>query len=130
MLTYAKLIREVRPKFIVMENVKGILTLQGGAYLKNVLKLLKDAGYNADHDLIDMADFGVPEIRNRVIIIGNRAGLPIEFPKPDHSDDLNDGSPAWNNCWDAIKDLVNIGDTPSFNHVALKHTEKILQDIS
>lgn len=43
-LTYAKIIRELRPKFIVMENVKGILTLQGGAYLENVLKLLRDAG--------------------------------------------------------------------------------------
>ena len=107
-----------------MENVKGILTLQGGAYLKNVIRLLKDAGYDADYQLINMADFGVPEIRYRVIIIGNRVGLPVEFPNPDHSDNPNDRLPAWNNCWDVIKDLEKIGDTPSINHVALKHTEK------
>lgn len=123
-LTYARLIRELRPKFIVMENVKGILTLQGGAYLQNVLKLLHDSGYNAEYKLINMADYGVPEIRERVIIIGNRLGLPVDFPKPDHSDNPDDGLPMWNNCWDVIKDLSDKGDIPEFNHVALKHTEK------
>lgn len=126
-LTYAKLIRELRPKFILMENVKGILTLQDGAYLSNVLKQLREAGYEADYKLINMADYGVPEIRERVIIVGNRVGLPIEFPKPDHSDDPNDGLPMWKNCWDVIKDLESFGDIPEFNHVALKHTEKNIE---
>lgn len=123
-LTYARIIRELRPKFIVMENVKGILTLQGGAYLKNVLTLLRDAGYEVAYKLINMADYGVPEIRERVIIMGNRLGLPVEFPKPDHSDNPDDSLPMWNNCWDVIKDLESLGDVPEFNHVALKHTEK------
>lgn len=126
-LTYAKLIRELRPKFILMENVKGILTLENGAYLANVLKQLRDAGYNADSMLINMADYGVPEIRERVIIIGNRVGMPIKFPKPDHSDTPNDGLPMWNNCWDVIKDLESCGDIPEFNHVALKHTDKNIE---
>lgn len=123
-LTYANLIRELRPKFIVMENVKGILTLADGAYLKNVLQLLREAGYDVQYKLINMADYGVPEIRERVIILGNRVGLPVEFPAPDHSDNPDDGLPPWNNCWDVIKDLVDMDDTPEFNHVALKHTEK------
>lgn len=123
-LTYARIIRELRPKFIVMENVKGILTLQNGAYLQNVLNQLFEAGYAAEYKLINMADYGVPEIRERVIIVGNRVGLPVEFPNPDHSDNPNDGLPMWNNCWDVIKDLESFGDMPEFNHVALKHTEK------
>ena len=126
-LTYAKLIRELRPKFILMENVKGILTLQDGAYLANVIKQLRDAGYEVAYKLINMADYGVPEIRERVIIIGNRVGMPVEFPKPDHSDNPNDGLPMWNNCWDVIKDLESCGDIPEFNHVALKHTEKNIE---
>ena len=126
-LTYAKLIRELRPKFIVMENVRGILTMQQGEYLKNVLNQLHDAGYNAQYKKINMADYGVPEIRERVIILGNRVGLPIEFPKPDHSDNPEDGLPAWNNCWDVIKDLEGYGDIPEFNHVALKHTPKNIE---
>lgn len=126
-LKYARIINELKPKFIVMENVKGILTLEKGAYLQNVLSILAEAGYNAEFKLINMADYGVPEIRERVIIIGNRIGLPITFPKPDHSDNPNDNLPAWKNCWDVIKDLESLPDTPSFNHVALKHTEKNIE---
>lgn len=126
-LTYAKLIRELRPKFIVMENVKGILTLQNGEYLKNVINQLSDAGYAVNYKLINMADYGVPEIRERVIILGNRIGLPVSFPAPDHSNNPSDNLPPWNNCWDAIKDLEHLRDTPEFNHVALKHTDKIIK---
>lgn len=123
-LTYANLIRELKPKFIVMENVKGILTLDKGEYLQKVLTILRDTGYNVDYKLINMADYGVPEIRERVIIMGNRVGLPVTFPAPDHSNNPNDNLPAWENCWDVISDLSDLPDMPEFNHVALKHTEK------
>ena len=123
-LTYANLIKELTPKFIVMENVKGILTLEKGAYLRKVLSILRANGYNVGYKLINMADYGVPEIRERVIIIGNRVGLPVSFPSPDHSNNANDGLPAWENCWSVISDLAALPDDPSFNHVALKHTEK------
>lgn len=126
-ITYANLIRVLQPKFIVMENVKGILTKDGGNYLNNVLSMLKEAGYNADFRLINMADYGVPQIRQRVIILGNRLGLPVDFPKKDHSDNPEDGLPPWNNCWDVIKDLVDWDDCPQFNHVALKHTKKNIE---
>lgn len=126
-LTHARIINEIRPKFIVMENVKGILTLENGAYLQNVLSLLTEAGYKTDYRLINMADYGVPEVRERVIIIGNRIGLPVAFPAPDHSDDPADNLPAWKNCWDVLKDLEDMPDTPGFNHVALKHTAKNIE---
>lgn len=123
-LTYARLIKELQPKFIVMENVKGILTLENGAYLQKVLNILRETGYNVDYKLINMADYGVPEIRERVIIIGNRLGLPVSFPAPDHSDNPNDNLPPWENCWSVLSDLEGLPDNPEFNHVALKHTEK------
>ena len=126
-LVYANLIKELRPKFIVMENVKGILSLDKGAYLENVMKTLREAGYSAEYKLINMADYGVPEIRNRVIIIGNRVGLPVEFPAQDHSDNPNDGLLPWNNCGEVLKDLIESPDDPKFNHVALKHTPKNIE---
>lgn len=123
-ITYARIIRDLKPKFIVMENVKGILSLDNGTYLRNVLNILRESGYDVDYKLINMADYGVPEIRERVIIIGNRIGLPVAFPKPDHSDNPNDKLPQWKRCWDVLEDLENMPDSPAFNHVALKHTEK------
>lgn len=126
-LTYARIINEIRPKFIVMENVKGILTLEKGAYLQNVLSILVKAGYNVEYKLINMADYGVPEVRERVIIIGNRIGMPVTFPTPDHSDNPDDNLPGWENCWNVLKDLEKMTDNPSFNHVALKHTCKNIE---
>lgn len=126
-LTYARIINEIRPKFIVMENVKGILTLEKGVYLNNVLSILAKAGYNVEYKLINMADYGVPEVRERVIIIGNRIGMPVTFPAPDHSDNPDDNLPAWENCWNVLKDLEKMADNPSFNHVALKHTCKNIE---
>jgi DNA (cytosine-5)-methyltransferase 1 len=123
-LAYARIVSEIRPKFIVMENVRGILTMKGGAYLDTVISELRRAGYNADFRVLNMADFGIPQIRERVVIIGNCLGLPVEFPKPTHSDDSRDGLPPWNSCWDAIKDLADVRDSPGINHVALKHTPK------
>lgn len=126
-ITYANIIKALNPKFIVMENVKGILTMDGGSYLQTVLSTLCDAGYAVDYKLINMADFGVPQIRERVIILGNRLGFSVGFPAPDHSDNPQDGLLPWNRCWDVLKDLVNLGDMPDFNHVALKHTPKNIE---
>lgn len=123
-LVYANLINALKPKFIVMENVKGILTMDGGKYLQNVLDKLRKAGYNADYKLVNMADYGVPQIRERVIILGNRLGLPVEFPKPDHSDNPKDKLLPWEACGKVLTDLEDLGDVPEFNHVALKHTPK------
>ena len=123
-ITYAKLISAIKPKFIVMENVKGILTMRKGEYLQTVLSELRKAGYAVNYKLINMADYGVPQIRERVIILGNRLGLPVRFPPPDHSNNPQDGLPQWVSCWSVLEDLVPMGDNPEFNHVALKHTER------
>lgn len=126
-LTYASLINELRPKFIVIENVKGILTKDKGKYLARVLDTLTKAGYNVDYRLINMADYGIPQVRQRVIVLGNRVNLPVVFPEPTHSEKDHLLLKPWNNCWDVIKDLSDLDDDPNFNHVALKHTPKNIE---
>jgi DNA (cytosine-5)-methyltransferase 1 len=121
-LTYAKIIRTVRPKFIVMENVKGILTRNGGSYLNTVLSELRDAGYAVDYRLVNMADYGVPQIRERIIVLGNRVGVPVQFPNPDHAEKPEEGRLPWVSCGEVLSDLADRADDPAFNHVALRHT--------
>lgn len=120
--SYANIIASLKPKFIVMENVKGILTMDGGRYMQNLLGKIKKSGYSVDYKLINMADYGIPQIRERVIIIGNRLGLPVTFPEPTHSELGGNGKKKWVNCWTVIKDLATVDDDKAFNHVALKHT--------
>ena len=126
-IVYANLIKKIKPKYIVMENVKGILTKDKGVYLKTILDELRKAGYEAEFRLINMADFGVPQIRERVIIIGNRLGKKNTFPEPDHSKTGEAGKKLWQNCWDVIKDLAHIDENKDINHVPLRHTPQIIE---
>jgi DNA (cytosine-5)-methyltransferase 1 len=124
---YAKIVKALTPKFVVMENVKGILTMKNGLYLETVLNELRCAGYSVDYRVMNVADFGVPQIRERVIIVGNRLGLNVDFPKPTHAELSTDSLKPWVDCWSVIEDLSSLGDMPEFNHVALKHTQKNIE---
>lgn len=83
---YARLIRELKPKAFVFENVPGILTVNKGQDWASILEFFrKTTGYELHWKMLNSADFGVPQIRKRVFIVGLRdAGLPFAFPMPTH----------------------------------------------
>ena len=76
------------PKFFVLENVKGLTTLQKGEILKKVKKDFKNAGYKVKHKVLLAANFGIPQKRERVFIIGIRNDINTEYsyPKEIHSE--------------------------------------------
>ena len=80
-----------QPKFFIAENVKGILSLGKGAVINQIVHDFEEAGYIATVNLVNMADYGVPQTRQRVIIVGQRIDLGKEmlfrFPQPTHSKD-------------------------------------------
>ena len=79
-----RVIRAKKPKYFVAENVEGILTLGKGAVIQKILKDFKSIGYKVDYKLLDAADYGVPQARKRVFIIGNRLGLDNPYPTQTH----------------------------------------------
>jgi len=79
-----RIIKDKKPKYFVAENVGGILTLGKGAVIQKIIKDFKGIGYKVDYKLLNAADFGVPQSRKRVIIIGNRLGLENPYPKQTH----------------------------------------------
>lgn len=82
---YKEMIRIIsitKPKIIVAENVKGILSLGGGVIFQTIRKDLQDLGYSVDYRLVNSAFFGVPQKRERVIIVANRLGIDNLFPIP------------------------------------------------
>ena len=85
-----RIIKDKRPKFFVAENVKGILSMHKGEVIKMIVDDFKELGYNVDYKLLRASDYGVPQHRERVIIIGNRMGMENSFPMPSHgeSEDL------------------------------------------
>tara|TARA_B100000575_G_C23140978_1_gene663990 strand:+ start:4882 stop:6069 length:1188 start_codon:yes stop_codon:yes gene_type:complete len=82
-----RIINDKQPKYFVAENVKGILSLHKGKVMKMIINDFKKLGYTVDYKLLKASDFGVPQNRERVFIIGNRMGLKNPFPKKTHGDE-------------------------------------------
>ena len=79
-----RVIRVKKPKYFVAENVAGILTLGKGIVMQKIIKDFRSIGYKVDYKLLNAADYGVPQARRRVFIIGNRLNLENPFPKQSH----------------------------------------------
>ena len=120
--TYAHLVHELEPKFVVIENVKSLVTLYQGKFKDNIIKMFSSIGYRMYWKVLDAADYGVPQFRKRVIFFGTRHEAPFEFPVPTHG---IDAAHPYATTWDAIKDLVRKGpEVP--NHIPLEHSERVI----
>ncbi len=87
---YKELLRVVndkKPKYFVGENVKGLLSLAGGKVFEMIQEDFRNIGYKIEAKLLNSADYGVPQTRQRVIILGNRIDKEIVFPTPTHGED-------------------------------------------
>lgn len=84
-LELLRVVKELQPKFFVAENVKGLLSMQNGQVLNMILKDFENLGYRVDYQVLNTANHGVPQSRERVIIIGNRIGVKNPFPTPTYT---------------------------------------------
>ena len=108
-----------QPKFFIAENVKGILSLGKGSAIKQIVSDFEAAGYIISVHLVNMADYGVPQTRQRVIIVGQRIDLGKElhfrFPKPTHS---KNGELL---KWVSIKEAIDYFPDPNAENGVLNH---------
>ena len=88
-LEFVRVLKDKKPLFFVAENVRGILTLEGGEIFKQIIQDFSDAGYNVRYKLFNAADYGVPQKRLRVFLFGVRKDINeylISFPPaPTHA---------------------------------------------
>ena len=139
-LKFIDLALEIKPSYIVIENVRGLLScpmdhrphdqrgpdypdlsldeMKGGA-LNFVLSKLDKAGYSCSFNLYNSANFGTPQIRERVIIICSRDGEPAPFLTPTHSENGTLGLPSWRTVRHALRGLSH--------HTHLNFPEKRLR---
>lgn len=80
---FLRIVGSVKPEWVVFENVKGIMETEAGRFFRLVLKGISGLGYNCTHDILNAADFGVPQQRFRLFIIGSRKGVADRFPRPE-----------------------------------------------
>ncbi|HHX32679.1 MAG TPA: DNA cytosine methyltransferase [Mollicutes bacterium] len=79
-----RVIKDKKPKFFVAENVKGILSIGKGKVFEMIKEDFETLGYKVDARILNAAEYGVPQARERVIIIGNRIGVENPYPKITH----------------------------------------------
>ncbi len=86
---FARFAMVLKPRFILFENVRGLVTAPGpdgrpGTALKTIIDAFIEAGYKVRAKLLNSADYGLPQRRVRLFILGSRDGVPPDFPKPTH----------------------------------------------
>ena len=85
-LHFIRCLIQTQPKIFVAENVKGMMTLGKGEVFKQIVQDFAAAGYTIYHKLLNSAEYGVPQIRERVILVGVRNDIDFEYvhPEPTH----------------------------------------------
>ena len=105
-------IKITKPKIFVAENVKGLLMKHNEDSLKQVISDFSALGYEVEFDLFHAADYGVPQSRERVFIVGRLPEVkPFVQPEPVRTQD------TWMTAKEALHDLINLDEDPEINHI-------------
>ncbi|KWS53737.1 MULTISPECIES: DNA cytosine methyltransferase [Pseudomonas syringae group] len=104
---FCRLVEELMPRTIMMENVPG-LTKKGKHLFDPVIQRFKDVGYSIDYKILEVADFGVPQRRKRLVVLG-ALNADICIPSPTHTEHPQNqpNLKKWVSVRDAISDLPN-----------------------
>ena len=110
---YIRIVEEMDPSIVVMENVTGILSMKDGEYKRQILDKLRDLGYDTDFKILDAADYGVPQHRRRVIFVGHDPDINFEYPEPSHHE-IDEGQQTLTQLDNSNeKSYVRVGDAIS-----------------
>ena len=104
---FIRVVKIHKPTWVVFENVKGILETEGGKFFNYTYKALKRIGYTLSDCVLNAADFGVPQIRSRVFIVGNVDGVEFTYPAFTANKHVT--------TWEAIADLPELRNGANIN---------------
>ena len=129
----SRLIKDLLPKTIMIENVPGLIS-RGESYLSDFLKTLDTLGYKYNFSVLQVADYGVPQMRKRFVLLAG-LGFEIQIPKKTHSEKGCSETLPWETVANAIKgmpdpktmgDVSSIKDASKFNW----HITRVVSEIT
>jgi len=107
---FIRVVELFSPDWVVFENVKGILETEGGKFFDHTYSNLEKLKYNLSHCVLNAADFGIPQLRSRLFIVGSKHGTKINLPPPPIKRTVT--------VWDAIADLPDLANGANENILA------------
>lgn len=122
---YVRIIRELNPKAFLLENVPNLAVIDDGQIIERVQRRLHCLGYGIRCEIVRAADFGVPQMRKRLVMMGIRGRSSVIFPQPSHGPHLR----PYVTVRDAIGDLPDageFGETGIHNHEPTAHTAQMI----
>jgi DNA (cytosine-5)-methyltransferase 1 len=124
---YLRIIREVQPKAFVFENVAGLKSIHGGELYGEILAQLSACGYTVSAHSYQVADFGIPQFRDRVFFIGAKNGAHVPLMQPTHGDNSLFLS-KYRTAGEALRFLPDPGPSSGVpNHTGRDHSERIIR---
>jgi DNA (cytosine-5)-methyltransferase 1 len=124
---FIKVVKALKPRFFVMENVKGLASMPSIAGDKNSALVLDDIlnsfhkiGYKTIHGVLDAVHYGTPQFRERLVIIGSRDAENIFLPIPSHFPKHQNPNMRWKTLGEAISNLNNVGNCAKFSPNVMK----------
>jgi DNA (cytosine-5)-methyltransferase 1 len=124
---YLRIIREVQPRVFVFENVAGLKSIHGGKLYGEILAALADCGYTVSGHNYQMAEFGIPQFRDRVFFIGSRDGTHVPSMLPTHGLDTLFAQRPYRNAKEALRLLPEPGTGSVPNHLGRDHSGRIVR---
>lgn len=133
---YIDIIRAVQPNAFLFENVTGLLSAKNkeGKILPQLIKAFEDIGYLINYQVINAADYGIPQRRKRIIIVGTKSKKRFCFPAPTHSEEGEEGLFKLNkyiSVFDALSDLPkaskNEGETLVYTSLPENDYQRIMR---
>lgn len=143
---FYNVVRYVKPKYFLMENVPNLLTAENGYFKSEIEQLFKALGYVLNADVLNASDYGVPQSRRRAFILGTKKSEPLKLPEP---------LQKRTTIWEAISDLnylnsgegleeqeykyppqsdyqkvLRKGSKMLFNHIATNHSKIALERLN
>ncbi|ALD66603.1 DNA cytosine methyltransferase [Spiroplasma cantharicola] len=119
-----KIVKEIKPKIVVMENVEGLRSMLDGKIELKIIKDYQDIGYKISAHTLNSADYGVAQRRKRVIFIANRLGKKNAFPKPIFKKE------NYKTLGEEIERFINVPEDQTINHIFTKHSEDMKRKLS
>ncbi|WP_394526932.1 DNA cytosine methyltransferase [Lacrimispora sp. JR3] len=142
---YYEVVKYLKPKYFLMENVPNLLTTEKGLFRKEIEKLFGDIGYSLDCDVLNAAFFGVPQVRRRAMILGKQGNQILRLPKARNAmvtidEAISDLQYLESGEGEEISPYITVpnsayqkdmrkGATELHNHVATRHSKEAIEKL-